>query len=172
MARSVRVVQKPTVASLEKQTGRAGPLLEVVDNWVMMVTCLRHPPFHDPSGRWCLYPRSASWHAMQLAHSPSSLCTICMIGRCRHKGCRSLQGSWLACRHQRISEMKSESAAAHSRLEGPVPCCLHPSSSNNSVRYSPTACLFLSQHWLVNHRDVICPKKKKKRQLNKWLIVA
>ncbi|GAB0177942.1 roundabout 2 [Grus japonensis] len=40
---------------------------------------------------------------------------------------------------------KGESAAAHSRLEGPVPGCLHPSSSSHSVRYSPAACLFLSR---------------------------
>lgn len=146
MARSVRVVQKPSMALLEKQTGGAGPILQVIDNWAMLATCLRHPRFHDPSGRGGLYPRSASWHAMQLARSPSSLCTICMIGRCKHKDCRSLQGSWLACRHQHIGEMKKgESAAAHSRLEGPVPGCLHPSSSSHSVRCSPAACLFLSR---------------------------
>ena len=148
MAHSVGVVQKPSMALLEKQLGRAGPRLNVIDNWAMTVPCLRHPPFHDPSGRWWLYPHSASWHAMQLARSPSSLCTICMIGRCKHKGCRSLRGSWLACRHQHVSETtESESAAVHSRLEGPVPGCLHPRSSSHLVRCSPAACLYLSQQW-------------------------
>lgn len=105
---------------------------------------------------------------------PQQPLTICMIGRCKHKNCRSLQGSWLACRHQHIGEMrKSESAAAHSRLEGPVPGCLHPSSSSHSVRCRPAACLFLSRQRWVNHREVIgLGGKKKERQLNQWLIVA
>lgn len=88
----------------------------------------------------------ASWHAMQLAPVPSSLGTVCRIGRCRDKGCRSLGGSWLACRHQHIPDRKqSESAAAHSTLQLPVPACLHPSSGSISLRYSPAACLFSSQ---------------------------
>lgn len=141
------VVQKLSMVLLEKQTRRARPLLEVIDNWAMTVTHLLLPAFHNPSGRLWLCSLSASWHAMQLAFSPSSLCAICMIGRCKHKDCWSLQGSWLAYQHQRIGEMKNESAAAHGRLSGPVPGCLHPSLSSQPIRYSPVACLVLSQQW-------------------------
>lgn len=164
------------MALLEKQTGRARPLLEVIDNWATTVMCLRHPPFHDPSGRRWLYPRAASWHAMQLARSPSSPRTICMIGRCEHKGCRSLRGSWLACRHQHIGETKkSESAAAQSRPEGPVPGCLHPSSSSHSVTYTPAASLVFylsSGKSTIGLLFVWGRNKQTNKQLNKWLIAA
>lgn len=120
--------------------GDLGRSLEVIGNWPEIVTCLRHPLFHGPMGRWWLYPAL-------LPGMPCGLCTMCMIGRCRHKGCRSLQGSWLACLHQHIGDMKkSESAAAQQQSGGPCPR-LPASQFKQALRFSPTARLVLSQQW-------------------------
>lgn len=168
LAPSVRVVL------LEEQTGRGEPVLQVIVNWTMPGMCLHHPPSGDPSGSWWLLPapcvlacHAAGSCAQQPWHSVHDW-------QVQDKGCHSLPGSWLACRHQHIRDRKqSESAAAPSTLELPVPACLHPTQIHpHSNTVLLPGCLALgSTEWNTWMLSVVW-KKKFKNQLHRWLIAA
>lgn len=68
---------------------------------------------------------------------------------------------WRASQLQPTADWRTLSQAA----------CIHFKKPLSQIQF---CCLSVSRQQLVNHRDVICPKKKqkKKEQLNKWLIVS